>query len=212
MIIIKTKVEYLRSQDSNKSEYIIYPYTLLSAITNESGDSLEDTLKKFLISEFDSVFATTDHVHIINLLEMDEAFELTFTYLDIDNLPDINEVGIYGCSVMYNDQIHIIKGNKHFKYNAYEYWELESTLPFECSNAMAINYNGEIHLFNNTDHYKYVNRLWEKMSTLPVNIKGGSVVNVKDTIHLLKGLSHYKFIDGVWERISTLPFEFKYYN
>ncbi len=119
-------------------------------------------------------------------------------------------------AVTLNNEIHIIIGNKHYKYNGKE-WVKVSTPPIEIysENSVVMNMNNEIHTLSKNEHYKYNGKEWVKVSMLPYKFSDSSAVVLGDEIHLLGGDSnagtrkgHYKYNGNTWTKVSILPYEF----
>ena len=130
----------------------------------------------------------------------------------------------HGCSVVYNNMIHVLGGNynsncmvAHRVYNCSTLsWSTASTLPYNFYNGCAVVYNDEIHILGGNsapyDHYKWDGSSWTKVSTLPYYLVQGCAVVYNDEIHILGSISgrteHYKWDGSSWTKVSTLPFSF----
>lgn len=89
----------------------------------------------------------------------------------------------YGCSLLYNNNIHLLGTNvsgsrsKHYKQSQTNLrkWDSVSTIPYKFYDGAAVVYNGEIHILGGDEpgerdnHYKLNGINWNSVSTLPLD-------------------------------------------
>lgn len=59
---MKGVIETLKFTDSNGEKYNLYPRTLIECISNQNGDSLEDTLQQYVDTQFSDTYADKTYV------------------------------------------------------------------------------------------------------------------------------------------------------
>lgn len=126
---------------------------------------------------------------------------------ELHDMPDDYRFN-FGSSVVYNNAIHVFGGatnpNAHYKYDGYEWTELD-VMPYGGStNFSAVVLNNEIHILGVSDypknHFKWTGTEWVDVGTLPVELPLAAVYN--NTLHIFKEkLHHYTFNGTNWSNI-----------
>lgn len=105
--------------------------------------------------------------------------------------------------VVYNDEIHILGGTSHYKWNGTEVSSV-STIPIDMDRGIIVTWNGSIHIFNGYyKHYSWNGNIWEEEpNTMFLHSNGGHdggiVYNNKIYLFGRRG------IEGI-EQISSVP-------
>jgi len=130
--------------------------------------------------------------------------------MDLQNSTLIRAVDLYDAGfdtsdairmVVYNDEIHILNGTSHYKWNGTVLSSV-STIPIDLSNGFAITWNNKIHIIKDFDHYSWNGTAWSKepntMFKHYTPSTEGGVYNNK--LYLLGGVG----VMGI-ETISSIP-------
>lgn len=156
----------------------------------------------------------------IDGVEYDGDLKLKSSEIDVrlNNMPI--ELSPNGNAIVYNDEIHIIYLQNHFKWNGSK-WESVSTLPISVKKCACIVFNGELHVLGSdsnpyTCHYKWNGSTWTSVSTLPYDTFRGPY-----TVAILNGYLHifgsnysytsrfvYRFNGSSWSSVGTIPYDF----
>jgi len=99
--------------------------------------------------------------------------------------------------VVYNDEIHILRGTNHYKWDG-DTWTQASVIPYSFT-GYAVVYGGEIHIlggYNSSSHYKWDGDTWTQAPVIPYSFYEGCAVVYGGEIHILgsdkKPENHYK--------------------
>ena len=134
------------------------------------------------------------------------------SWTEVSTLP----IGSPG-SVVYNNEIHILKGNSHYKWDATNSEWVEVSTPTYTGYSQVM-YNSEIHVLGGGSsakiHYKWDGTSWTQVSTLPVNHYGvAKAVVYNNEIHLLGSPAagnkyvHYKWDGSAWTQVGIVPID-----
>ena len=125
-------------------------------------------------------------------------------------LPDPPFSDTSGCAVVLNNEIHVIVGTKHYKWDGTK-WISISVFPYSLENGGAVVFNGEIHVFGGsstnyrTNHYKWDGETWTQVDVLPFKFYYSKVVVYNDEIHVIGGYIaaiHYKWDGETWTAVG----------
>lgn len=130
--------------------------------------------------------------------------------MDLQNAILINAVDFYDSGldtnsvirmVVYNDEIHILSGITHYKWNGTTLSSV-STIPIDIGSGYAVVWNSKIHIFKDFDHYSWNGTVWTKESDTMFRhytpTTGGGIYNNK--LYLLGGVG----VRGIEILSSTL--------
>lgn len=133
----------------------------------------------------------------------------------------------YGSVAVYRNEIHILRGDYHYKWSYQRGWEFIGAPPryVKNSNLCVFDGSGGLHLFgaglsSNTskEHYVFIKGSWRRLSDMPVGIEDGTILRPNDgnIIHIFceatdsKGSYHmaYSWVHDEWifsTRINDHP-------
>ena len=123
--------------------------------------------------------------------------------------------------VNYNNEIHLLCGKLHCKWNG-SIWIRLDDVPHNANNYNVVVYDNEIHTLgsddasNSTNHYKWNGEVWSKLDDLPRGFYLNSTIIYNDEIHMLGGatsypiesgtsfIEHYKYDGDNWHKLDNL--------
>ena len=125
-----------------------------------------------------------------------------------------------GDAVVYNNEIHFIVGDFHYKYNGNAWTKIKEYSGLNFGYKSAVVYGNKIHclgVYNSTygykGHYTVDGTTKKFVSALPFNYSntdGIKAVVYNNEIHVLHSTSHYKWDGKSWTNVSTIPYGFTF--